>query len=155
MPTLNKQFDSSVQDDLETCAMTGSFNAILSISADKKLLHEIHEGYKLDDFCKKLSSTEESMPSIQFINDLWYISDHLIIPHYGSLHEDLFQLAHGTLGHFGANISYAALCKSYYWPNMWQDLESVYIPGCSECQRNKGLTSRAKGPLHPLPIPDE
>ena len=38
---------------------------------------------------------------------------------------------------------------------MWQDLEDGYIPGCPECQRNKGQTTKPIGPLHPLPVPEK
>lgn len=153
-PFPNKNPNSDSNDELETCTITGSFNALLSISTDDKFLHNIREGYKVDDFCKKLCSTAESTPGVCFSNKLWYIGDRLVIPCFGSLHEDLFQLAHDTLGHFGADKSYAALHDSYYWPNMWRDLESTYIPACAECQCNKGPTSKAKGLLHPLAIPD-
>jgi hypothetical protein len=40
-------------DELETCSIHGSFNTILLISGDKKFLHDIHKGYKVDEFCKK------------------------------------------------------------------------------------------------------
>ena len=33
----------------------------------------------------------------------------------------LFWLAHDSLGHFGADRSYASLCDAYYWPNMRRD----------------------------------
>jgi transposase InsO family protein len=36
---------------------------------------------------------------------------------------------------------------------MRKDLEEDYIPGCSDCMRNKSRTSRSNGPLHPLPVP--
>lgn len=49
---------------------------------------------------------------------------------------------------------YAALRDAYYWPNMRRDLESSYIPGCSDCQRNKSRTTKPPGPLHLLPVPD-
>jgi hypothetical protein len=35
------------------------------------------------------------------------------------------------------------------------DLESAYIPACTECQQNKSQTTKPVGPLHPLPIPDK
>jgi hypothetical protein len=38
---------------------------------------------------------------------------------------------------------------------MQRDLVNAYVPSCSECQRNKGQTSKAAGPLHPLPVPDK
>lgn len=30
----------------------------------------------------------------------------------------------------------------------------AYIPSCADCQCNKGQTTKLKGPLHPLPVPD-
>ncbi len=58
------------------------------------------------------------------------------------------------LGHFGADQSYGTLWESFYWPNMWRDLELVYVPSCDSFQRNKSLMQKPAGPLHPLPIPD-
>lgn len=63
-------------------------------------------------------------------------------------------LVHDDMGHFGADKSYATLHDTYYWPNMWHDLEESYIPGCDDCQRNKSCTSCKAGPLHPLPVPE-
>src|ERR1700733_3424195 len=37
---------------------------------------------------------------------------------------------------------------------MRRDLENAYVPACPDCQRNKSATSKLKGPLHPLPIPE-
>jgi len=94
------------------------------------------------------------MPGTKCINGLWYIGDCLLIPRIGDVRENLFRLAHDCLGHFGADKSYATLRDAYYWPNMRRDLEKVYIPSCEDCQCNKSRTTKAPGPLHPLPIPD-
>ena len=59
-----------------------------------------------------------------------------------------------TLGNFSTDKSYMNLWDVYFWPNMWTDLEKSYIPLCSDCQWNKSRTTKAPGPLHPLPIPD-
>jgi Integrase zinc binding domain len=50
---------------------------------------------------------------------------------------------------------YATLRDEYYWLNMRQDLEKAYIPSCTDCLRNKLMTRKPMGPLHPLPIPDD
>jgi hypothetical protein len=97
---------------------------------------------------------DESIPGIRLENELWYIGDRLVIPRYGTLCEDLFRLAHDVLGHFGANKSYSSIRNCYYWLNMRRDLENAYVPACPECQCNKSSTSKPKGPLHPLPIPE-
>jgi hypothetical protein len=128
--------------------------AVLTITADTDLLNEIRKGYRDDEYCKKLASCE-SFSSVKKVNGLWYIGGRLVVPHTGTIREDLFQLAHDTLGHFGAKKSYAALRDSYYWPNMRRDLELSYVLGCVHCQRNKSPTSKPKGPLHPLPVPEE
>lgn len=85
---------------------------------------------------------------------LLYLRDRLVIPKWGDTREQLFRLAHDTLGHFGMDKSYGALRGSYYWPNMRRDLEAAYIPSCTDCQRNKSSTRKPTGPLHPLPVPD-
>ena len=78
-----------------------------------------------------------------------------MIPRMGDVRENLFCLAHDTLGHFGADKSCANLCDAYYWPNMQMDLERSYVPSCSDCQHNKSHTTKPPGPLYSLPIPDE
>ena len=77
-----------------------------------------------------------------------------MIPRVGSVRETLFRLAHDVLGHFSFDKTYASLRDSYYWPNMRKELESAYVPGCVECQRNKSSTTKPFGPLHLLPIPE-
>ena len=37
---------------------------------------------------------------------------------------------------------------------MRKNLLSGYIPSCANCQRNKSLTTKPAGLLHPLPVPD-
>jgi len=59
------------------------------------------------------------------------------------------------LGHFGFEKSHGSFHNSYHWLNMQRDLETMYVPSCSDCQRNKAKTSRPAGPLHLLPIPDQ
>ena len=125
---------------------------VLSISTDLSVLASIKEGYGLDPFYQCLANTGAS--GVQLINGLRYIGDRLVIPRTGRIHENLFQLAHDTLGHFGANKSYTMLRDAYYWPNMRTDLEKSYIPSCKECQHNKSPTKKAPRPLHLLPVPD-
>jgi len=126
--------------------------AVLSISTNETVLDTIKCGYAADDYCVKVAKS--SVPGTKCVNGLWYIGDCLLIPHLGDIRENLFRLAHDTLGHFGADKSYAVLHDAYYWPNMHRDLEKAYIPSCQDCQRNKSRTTKPPGPLHPLLIPD-
>ena len=128
---------------------------ILEISTDPKISEAIRVGYKSDAFCQRILKNIESFPMIRIDDSgLIYIGSRLVIPRVGSIREDLFQMVHDSLGHFGAEKSYANLRSAYYWPRMRTELEGAYVPGCDACQRNKGSTTRPVGPLHPLPVPD-
>jgi hypothetical protein len=126
----------------------------LSISTDKSFLRDVKGGYLEDKFAKKLTAGA-MIPGVREENRLWYVGDHLVIPRTGSCREDLFHLAHDSMGHFSTDKAYVNLKLSYYWPNMWRDLEAAYMPWCVDCQHNKSSTSKPRGPLHPLPIPDD
>jgi len=82
------------------------------------------------------------------------LKDRLIIPRQGTIRQTLFQLAHDTLGHFSFDKCYEILRRSYFWPQIQCDLNSSYIPSCSQCLHNKGTTLRPIGPLHLLLVPD-
>lgn len=92
--------------------------AMLSVETDPSLLKSIINGYQEDSFCVKLASAESSIEGVHLDGDLLYVGNRLVIPHFGTLCEDLFRLAHDTLGHFGFEKSYSSLRDEYYWPNM-------------------------------------
>jgi len=129
-----------------------SVNATLKISADNSFLQEIISGYTVDPWCKTLPSTALSLPMLHLRDNLWYIGEHLIIPHTGTLCKTLFTLAHDTLGHFSFHKTYGSLCNTYYWPNMQWDLEEGYVKSCPNCQCNKSSTAKPLGPLHPRSV---
>lgn len=134
---------------------TDSVCATFSITADKKLLQQIREGYAHNKWVNDtLAKAKDGMPGIQRTNGLWYVGNRLIIPCVSDIRETLFRLSHDVLGHFGFDKTYGSLRESFYWPNMRKELESAYLPGCVECQPNKSTTSKPTGPLHPLPVPD-
>ena len=112
------------------------------------------KGYGTDLFIDKLTSASAGMDIIRQQDGFWFIKDRLIIPNVKDVHETLFHLAHNCMGHFGTGKSLTSLKDSFYWLNMRHDLELAYIPSCTDCQRNKSITAKPIGPLHPLPIPD-
>jgi hypothetical protein len=128
--------------------------ATMTISADKALLKTIQDGYKEDRWCCRMLDAPFLPDGVRTENGLLYTGDRLIVPRVPKVREALFHLAHDVLGHFGFEKSYGSLRSSFYWPNMRRDLESGYVAGCADCQRNKSSTKKAYGPLHPLPIPD-
>ena len=129
--------------------------AVLQVSMDPKISADIRRGYQTDTFCQKILRNMMSFPNIKVEDGLIYIGSRLVVLRTGMIREDLFQMAHDSLGHFGMEKSYVNLCSANYWPRMRMELEGAYTPGCDACQQNKGLTKRPTRPLHPLPIPDE
>jgi RNase H-like domain found in reverse transcriptase len=75
--------------------------AVLSVSTDHSILDKIKAGYETDEFCKCVAAT--SMKGWTTSNGLWYINDRLLIPRVTDVHEQLFCLAHDSLGHFGVH----------------------------------------------------
>jgi hypothetical protein len=144
--------DPTLPDLLPFEVWPAPIGAVLSMATDESVLNSIKSGYATDEYCVKVS--KPNMPGTKCVNGLWYIGDRLLIPRIGDIRENLFCLAHDALGHFGSDKSYATLRDAYFWPNMCCDLEKVYIPSCQDCQRNKSRTTKAPGPLHPLPVPD-
>ena len=117
MDSLSRLPPDCFPDEIEDPPVPNTINAILNIATDESILKSIKAGYQADEFCKCVASS--SMKGWQKSNDLWYISDRLLIPRVADIRENLFCLAHNSLGHFGADKSYAALCDAYYWPNMY------------------------------------
>jgi len=133
-----------VTEDSQPCYklwIPGSVNVTMTISTDESFLKDVKKGYLEDNFVKKIA-TGMNVLGMHEENGLWYVGDRLIIPRTASCREDLFHLAHNSMGHFGADKAYVNLRESYYWPNMRKDLENVYVPGWVECQHNKSQTSK-------------
>jgi len=106
--------------------------ATLELKTDKFLLKEIVKGYSADKWCVKLSDNLASFKGARQDPEtkLLFLKDRLIIPRKGTIKQILFQLVHNTLGHFGFNKYYKVLRKSYFWPQIQRDLNSLYIPSC-------------------------
>jgi hypothetical protein len=134
-------------------AKVNTVGMVLTSVADSSILNDIKNGHRTDRFCKKFFDPNFGTPGICKVSGLWYAGSQLIIPCTGDIWEQLFHLAHDTLGHFGSDKSYASLQDMYYWPNMRRDLEEAYILACMDCQQNKLQMTKAAGLLHPLPIP--
>jgi hypothetical protein len=81
MPSITP--DTSVPDchASSVCAVTQMF----TIMSDPALLRLIKEGYEEDPFCSKLKDVKGSLKGLAFVDDLWFIGGHLVIPHVGDL----------------------------------------------------------------------
>ena len=50
----------------------------------------------------------------------------------------------------GVNRVLSIITPKYYWPGIYQDVES-YIHICEKCQISKSKLKKAPGVLHPIP----
>jgi hypothetical protein len=126
-----------------------------TLHVNKDLLDKLKASYDNDPWCKQLKSAAKGMKALTFQDNLWFLNGRLIVPAKSGLREQIFRLAHDTLGHFGFYKTYKTIQDSYFWPGMRKDLEHGYVPSCMDCQQLKSRTTRPPGPLHPLPVPDE
>lgn len=135
--------DNMVADALlrlpETVTIPTSVNAVFDIESNPRLFVRIRKGYLKDTWCTGIlqdlkQKVMDTKLGFIFKNGLLFVGEHLVIPKYKDIWEQLFCLAHDHLGHFGGDKSYVMLKNDFYWPNMRRDLISVYIPGCGPCQ---------------------
>ena len=69
--------------------------------------------------------------------------------------QKVLELGHSNLlaGHFGVKKTYAKIARMFLWPRMWVEVKA-FVKSCAGCQR-AARNSRAKAPLHPLPVVSE
>ncbi|VDB90830.1 unnamed protein product [Peniophora sp. CBMAI 1063] len=131
--------------------------ATLTVQTDPAFTRRIASGYAKDAWASKVLDNLSSVPTARTATTehgrLLYIGARLVIPRIDTLRQDVFELAHDALGHFGLDKSYEVLRTSYFWPGMRADLANSYLPSCDACQRNNASTTKPVGPLHSLPVP--
>ena len=61
---------------------------------------------------------------------------------------------HETAGHPGAATTYFHVSRDYWWPGITTYVKE-YVKGCGKCQQNKINRQPWKGPLKPIPGPQD
>ncbi|TQE13902.1 hypothetical protein C1H46_000533 [Malus baccata] len=59
----------------------------------------------------------------------------IYIPKWGSLRKEILKECHDSMwaGHPGTHRTLALVSDAYYWPQMWDDVDS-YVKTCLVCQ---------------------
>jgi len=88
--------------------------SVFTIQSDLKIITHIKTGYQEDPWCIGIlddlkRGVINTKLHITLKHGLLFIGTCLIIQKYKQLHEQLFQLMHNNLGHFGMEKSYANL----------------------------------------------
>ena len=95
--------------------------ATSSLQINKEIIKNLKQAYDADPWCTQLKSAAKGMKALTLRDGLWFLNDRLIIPADSGLREQIFRLAHDSLGHFGFYKTYKSIQaaqKSYFWPGM-------------------------------------
>ncbi|PIK58810.1 hypothetical protein BSL78_04269 [Apostichopus japonicus] len=71
----------------------------------------------------------------------------LVVPF--ELREQIFQQLHDLAGHLGADRTFKQVCKRFYWPQMFTDIQQR-CKSCKRCCLRKVTSSQQKEPMVPI-----
>jgi len=120
-----------------------------------KFQKEVRLVSRQDEFAKEVRQNIQNGAKSHFHlrNGLvWYKQNRLYVPE-GKMRDIILKECHdGPLaGHGGAKHTITFLKKSYYWPNLKNNVEE-YVKTCLVCQQNQTLNNKQASLLQPLPI---
>jgi len=83
------------------------------------------------------------------------MDDRIYIPNDKDLREQILVEYHkpAALGHLGQKKMLELIKRTYWWPQMKQDVEN-FVRGYQSCQRNKIIHQKKAILLHPLDAPE-
>jgi hypothetical protein len=103
---------------------------------ETKLQKEVRLGSRHDEFAKEMKQNiQKGIKSHFHLRNglLWYKQNWLYVPKGRLMHVLLKECHDGPLaGHGGAKRTITFLKKSYYWPNLKDDVEE-YMKTCLTC----------------------
>jgi len=122
-----------------------------------KFHKEVRLVSRQDEFAKEVRQNIQNGAKSHFHlrNGLvWYKQNRLYVLE-GKMRDIILKERHDGLlaGHGGAKHTTTFLKKSYYWPNLKNNVEE-YVKTCLICQQNQTLNKKQTSLLQPLPIPE-
>jgi hypothetical protein len=133
-------------------------HAAIAILAEEgeEWLQNIRLAYEKDTYLRK----GRKRKALQQKNGFWFKGDALYVPWMPDaqdkrLKDLVLKHFHSSpqAGHPGITKTHESVGRSYWWPNMRQDI-SDYVLSCDTCQRNKTSNRLPVGLLQPLPVPN-
>lgn len=125
-------------------------------------LDVVRKGYTGDTLFSKIIAKVEHYPQYSIRNGVLYFTNAVgnpVIAILGSLSkgrrvtEIAIDQAHRIIGHKAARKTHDYLTRWYWWPTMAKDVE-MFCKSCETCQTTKTSTSKPRGLLHTLPVPN-
>jgi transposase InsO family protein len=140
--------------DHKTSASLNSLTE-MKVRPSDELLSSIKDAYQHDEVCKPLLADPPPNSSHFRVHDgLVFCTQRLYIPSNAEIKTKLLHESHdaASSGHLGIVKTADLLSRSYYWPNMHEDVKE-YVRSCLACQSNKARSQAAAGLLQPIPHP--
>jgi archaellum component FlaC len=127
--------------------------------ATSTLLEEIRRGMEHDPVARMLmQSAQEGKTRRFWLEDglLYTTGQRVFVPKWNNLRRDVIRECHDTkwAGHPGIDRTLALIERTYYWPQMRDQVET-YVRTCLVCQQDKIEQKLPGGLLDPLPVPDQ
>ena len=133
-----------------------------NISLNDEFLEEVKNAYPRCKECEEIINKIKETPDkydkqdIYLREGLLFCNDRIWIPDIKTIKQEIYENYHDkiTAGHPGAEKTYSAIARNYYWPNMVKQIKD-YVRKCIDCQTNKARSQRPFGQLENLPIPKQ
>lgn len=125
--------------------------AITRSAINTDLRKRICAGYRHDPWFKE----QNNVTDLRKVDGLYFKGDQVVVPDVDKLRRLLIAEYHdgGTGGHRGPERTLEAIKRTYWWTRLAADV-CQYVSECPQCQRNKASTTKPRGLLQPLPIPE-
>ena len=137
-------------------------NHVSCVDIDPVFRARIEQEYEHDELfhnvIKRLHNGEQLRGRYRLDQNLLYYTrrgvQRLCIPRVASVINAILGECHDSVlrGHLGVEKTLTLVQRSYYWPNMTEDIRA-YVESCKLCQEFKSQNKSPAGLLQPLPIP--
>ena len=122
------------------------------------MVERLKEGLEQDPQAKSLMELASQGRTRRFwLEDGMLITkgNRVYVPKWQGLRKEIIKECHDSrwAGHPGVRRTLALIERTYYWPQMWDDVE-LYVKTCLVCQQDKIEQRPTAGLLEPLPIPE-
>jgi hypothetical protein len=154
---LSRRPDHASVDSKNVISLQTLVNRATVSAISTSLTGEIQEGYKTDDFAKNILNGIRMSRVDHFTvkeNLIWYDNYRIFVPDVLALKTKIISECHdGKLAmHVGFAKTYDLVAKSFYWPNMYNDIKK-YVHTCLICQKTKAENKKKAGLLFPHKVP--
>ena len=143
---LSRQFSKAEPNALRTNVVRLKIDTTPELSSshltmvESSLLQELRAAQSVDEQCSRILSGKrndlDQRTKFFIRNGIVVVNGRYFIPPHNVLRNKLLSQYHDKAGHVGVQKTFELLSRTFYWRNMYQDVQD-YVRQCISCQRNK------------------